>query len=104
MRDKYLRGSCYNKNIHLSGLYLLLMDDCFCNDHFHIIQRAAKVYKDEEELETYIHSDLYGVYDKVRQVMISLFPFLLSPFRACKSGNNIKQDYFFFDRNIKQDY
>ncbi|KAL8489520.1 hypothetical protein ACS0TY_025437 [Phlomoides rotata] len=33
---------------------------------FPLLKRAAKVYKDEEELETYIHSDLYGAYDKVR--------------------------------------
>ncbi|KAL7138460.1 hypothetical protein ABFS83_10G166000 [Erythranthe nasuta] len=33
---------------------------------FPLLKLAAKVYKDEEELETYIHSDLYGAYDKVK--------------------------------------
>ncbi|KAI3471688.1 hypothetical protein Pfo_028338 [Paulownia fortunei] len=31
---------------------------------FPLLKLAAKVYRDEEELETYIHSDLYGAYDK----------------------------------------
>ncbi|KAK4485446.1 hypothetical protein RD792_008087, partial [Penstemon davidsonii] len=33
---------------------------------FPILKLAAIVYKDEEELETYIQSDLYGAYDKVK--------------------------------------
>ncbi|KAI3472205.1 hypothetical protein Pfo_029693 [Paulownia fortunei] len=33
---------------------------------FPLLKLAAKVYRDEEELETYIHSDLYGAYDKVK--------------------------------------
>lgn len=31
-----------------------------------VFQLASRVYKDEEELETYIHSDLYAAYDKVK--------------------------------------
>ncbi|KAG8371966.1 hypothetical protein BUALT_Bualt12G0017800 [Buddleja alternifolia] len=33
---------------------------------FPLLKLAAKVYKDEEELETYVNSDLYGAYDKVK--------------------------------------
>ncbi|KAL6530473.1 Phospholipid-transporting ATPase abca1 [Orobanche minor] len=33
---------------------------------FPLLKLAAKVYQDEEELETYIYSDLYGAYDKVK--------------------------------------
>lgn len=83
--DRYLKVSEYNNHVLLGWflLYLLHMDNyffyyiCIGNDYFCVIQLAAKVYKDEEELETYIHSDLYGAYDKVRSVMIS-FIFLLS--------------------------
>ncbi|KAK4412941.1 ABC transporter A family member 1 [Sesamum alatum] len=33
---------------------------------FPLLKLAAKVYKDEEELETYMKSNLYGAYDKVK--------------------------------------
>ncbi|GFP92211.1 ABC transporter a family member 1 [Phtheirospermum japonicum] len=33
---------------------------------FPLLKLAAKVYRDEEELETYINSDLYGAYDKMK--------------------------------------
>nr|AMP82925.1 ABC transporter A family member 1 [Catalpa bungei] len=33
---------------------------------FPLLKLASKVYKDEEELEAYIRSDLYGAYDKVK--------------------------------------
>lgn len=33
---------------------------------FPLLKMAAKVYKDEEELETYMKSNLYGAYDKVK--------------------------------------
>ncbi|CAA2979777.1 ABC transporter A family member 1 [Olea europaea subsp. europaea] len=33
---------------------------------FPLLKLASRVYKDEEELETYIHSDLYAAYDKVK--------------------------------------
>lgn len=48
---------------------------------------ATKVYKDEEELETYIRSDSYGAFDKLRSVMVSLILFI---FFFGGGGNNMK--------------
>lgn len=51
---------------------------------------ASKVYIDEEDLETYIRSDLYGVFDKVRSVMVSL---ILCTVYFFERGGTICRDY-----------
>ncbi|KAK6149139.1 hypothetical protein DH2020_016664 [Rehmannia glutinosa] len=48
---------------------------------FPLLKLAAKVYQDEEELETYIHSDLYGGYDEVKLDYCSQFPEGLNSFK-----------------------
>lgn len=45
----------------------------FCVSNATFFQAATKVFIDEQELETYIRSDLYGVFDEVRSVWFLLF-------------------------------
>lgn len=50
----------------------------FCISNATFLQVATKIFINEQELETYIRSDSYGIYDEVRSVTVPLILFNLS--------------------------